>query len=924
MMEETEGKEEQADTASFSHWLRARRKELDLSQAELAQQVGCSFETIKKIETGSRLPSKQVAGLLAGALGIAPEDRSLFVKFARAEARHETAPTFPILLPTNPTPNSRSSPSTPPPLTSLTLVQRPTYNTLPAQLTSFVGRAEEIEYVAERLAQPEMRLLTLVGPPGIGKTRLGLKVASELLPHFEHGVYAVFLAPVSNPDLVIPAIAGALGLRESPGQSLLGSLKAYLRDRETLLLLDNFEQVMPAAPVIGDLLVEAPRLKILITSRASLHLYGEYLHAVPPLSTPGLGEAGPVEKLAQYESVQLFTARAKAVDEAFNLDGANGPAVSHICARLDGMPLAIELAASRVRFLPPTLMLAHLESKLDLLAGSAPNLTPRQRTLRGAINWSYDLLAPAERRLFNRFSSFVGGCTMEAAEEVCEPLTQEEEQESKVRRSMPSVPTTLQTLVEQSLLQIARDGEETRYYMLETIREYASERLAEDEENRAGGEVEAVRKRHATYYMGLAERATAQLTGVDQAVWMDRLEREHDNFRAALRWTIGASEGEIAARLGGALWRFWWTHGYGSEGREWLDLVLNSINAPAIYPQVPAEARAKVVHGAGILERMQGNYARADLLLRESLALRRELGDKQAMADTLNSLGLLAGHQANYREARAFFEEGLALFQEIGSNSGMAKVLSNFAELLREQGEYSEAWTMMNRSMALDRIMGNKRGVADSLNSLGLLAHYANNNGEARLLLDEAMLLYSEVGVRLGVANVLCNMGDIAMAEGDYPRAEELVKQALAIHTEIGDKRYISGVLHTLAQIALRRRDYREAQVLLTNSLHMRYELGNKLGIADCLSGLAAVAIGVQGPTMETVKHALFLCGAVASLLAEVNASLEPTSRSVYDRTLGAAAQALDENSYNEVWQAAHAAPLEQIVGTATDPQFNA
>lgn len=924
MMEKRGGKEEQRDAASFSQWLRTRRKELDLSQAELAQQVGCSFETIKKIETGSRLPSKQVAGLLAGVLGIAPEDISLFVKFARAEARHETAPTFPILLPTNPTPNSRSSPSTPPTPTSLTLVQRPVPNTLPAQLTSFVGRAEEIVDVSERLAKPEMRLLTLIGPPGIGKTRLGLKIASELLSHFEHGVYAVFLASVSNPDLVVPAIAGALGLREAPGQSLLGILKAYLRDREVLLLLDNFEQVLPAAPVMSDLLVEAPRLKVLITSRASLHLYGEYLHAVPPLSTPSLGEAGPVERLAQYESVQLFTARAKAVDEEFSLDGANGLAVSHICARLDGMPLAIELAAARARFLPPTRMLAHLESKLDLLAGSAPNLTPRQRTLRGAINWSYDLLTPAECRLFNRFSVFVGGCTMEAAEEVCASLIQEEQQESKVRRSIPSVPATLQTLVEQSLLQIARGGDEPRYYMLETIREYAGERLAEDEENGTGSEVQVIRKRHAAYYMGLAERATAQLTGIDQAVWMDRLEREHDNFRAALQWTIGEDEAEMAARLGGSLWRFWWTYGYGSEGRQWLESVLNCINAPAIYSQVPAEARAKVVHGAGILERMQGNYGRADLLLRESLALRRALGDKQAMADTLNSLGLLAGHQANYKDARAFFEEGLALFQDIESNSGMAKVLSNFAETLREQGEYSEAWTMMNKSMALNRLMGNKRGVADSLNSLGLLAHYANNDAEARLLLDEAMLLYSEVGVRLGVANVLGNMGDIAMAQGDYQQAEELVKQALAIHTEIGDKRYMSGVLHTLAQVALRRRDYMEAQALLTSSLHMRYELGNKLGIADCLSGLAAVAIGVQGPTVEAAKRALFLCGAVASLLAEVNAPLEPTSRSVYDHTLGVAAQVLDEGTYSEVWQAANAASLEQIVSAAANPQFDA
>ncbi|HEV3474350.1 MAG TPA: adenylate/guanylate cyclase domain-containing protein, partial [Actinomycetota bacterium] len=427
-----------------------------------------------------------------------------------------------------------------------TLDARP--NNLPTRLTRFIGRGPEIMAVEDLLENT--RLLTLTGPGGTGKTRLSLQVASEMLPRFEDGAFFVDLSPITDPSLVATSIADAVGAKEEPGRSVGDTLQDHLRDKELLLVLDNFEQVTAATDVVQLLLNCAPRLKLLVTSRIVLHLSGEQEYPVPPLALPDPAHLPGLEALSQFEAVALFIDRARAVKPDFAVTNENAPAVAEICARLDGLPLAIELAAVRVKLLSPQSMLARLGQRLPLLTGGARDLPERQRTLRGAIEWSHDLLDDAKRSLFARLAVFQGGCTLEAAEAVC--------------GTDLDVLDGLASLVDESLLRRSEttDGE-LRFGMLETIREFAAERLAES------GQQEKLRRRHAEWVMAFAEEAEPEIVGENQALWLDRTEREHDNIRAALRWANDHGEGEIALRTGASLWRFWQQRGHLREGRQW-------------------------------------------------------------------------------------------------------------------------------------------------------------------------------------------------------------------------------------------------------------------------------------------------------------------------------------------------------------------
>src|SRR5215212_250291 len=412
-------------------------------------------------------------------------------------------------------------------------------NNLPAQPTPLIGREREVEEIRERLRSTEVRLLTLTGPGGTGKTRVGVQAAAELLEDFEDGVFFVALAAIANPALVAPTIARTLGLTESGAQPPEELLKGFLRDRQTLLVLDNFEQVLESAPLLDELLSSAPGLTILATSRAPLKLYGEHEFPVPPLSLPDPGSLPPVEHLIQYEAVKLFVDRAKAVRPDFSVTEENASAMAEICARLDGLPLAIELAAARIKLLPPQALLSRLGNRLKLLTGGARNLPERQRTLRSAIEWSYELLDEGEKLLFGRLGVFSGGAALEAIEAVCDA-------QGDIR---VDVFDGVSSLLDESLLRQEEglDGE-PRFTMLETIHEYASEKLEED------GEAEELRRLHAEYFLALAEEAEPGLKGPEQELWFARLEPEHNNMRAALSWAIERGEGELGLRLAGALW----------------------------------------------------------------------------------------------------------------------------------------------------------------------------------------------------------------------------------------------------------------------------------------------------------------------------------------------------------------------------------
>ncbi|HEY0070269.1 MAG TPA: helix-turn-helix domain-containing protein, partial [Chloroflexia bacterium] len=504
-----------SDDTQFGHWLRERRKALDLTQEKFADRVGCAMSTIEKIERGLRRPSEQVAERLAEVLGLPEDERSTFLRWARG-----TLDVGPSSLPVATAVKQTES--------ALPVSGPPSYSgqTLPASVTSFVGREREVSEARSLLWRADVRLLTLTGPPGIGKTRLGLTVASSLGGEFEHGVWFVPLAPLYDPALVTATIAKTLGLKEAPDQDVDEVLRSYLRNKQLLLVLDNFEQVVEAAPSISALLAAAPRVKVLVTSRAVLHLYGEHEYAVPPLSLPDLKSNISVDEISDYAAVALFVQRAQASRPDFALDPDNAQAVAEICVRLDGLPLAIELAAARIKIYSPGAMLERLGHRLSLLVGGPLDRTPRQRTLRGAIEWSYSLLDESEKTLFRRMSVFVGGATPEAAEAICSPGTGMEDSTTQV----------LESLCDRSLFNYGQVQGEPRFTMLETIREYGSEQLQES------GEAETTRGHHALYFMTLAQQAERELRGPGQGAWLQKLETEHDNLRAALSWCLGGAD----------------------------------------------------------------------------------------------------------------------------------------------------------------------------------------------------------------------------------------------------------------------------------------------------------------------------------------------------------------------------------------------
>jgi predicted ATPase/class 3 adenylate cyclase len=776
-----------------------------------------------------------------------------------------------------------------------TLDNRP--NNLPRQATPLIGREREVEAVQSRLMRADVHLLTLTGVGGIGKTRLALQAAAEMLEEFPDGVFFVNLAPIVDPGLVTPTIAYTLGLGEAGGQTIEETLKEYLKDKRLLFVLDNFEQVLDAAPQVADLLKSSPQLKALATSRAALHLSMEHEYAVPPLRVPDpkkLPATGSdpsqaqdvVPLLSQYEAVELFIRRSEAVKPDFQVNNQNARVVAEICYRLEGIPLAIELAAARVKALPLHALLDRLQSRLKLLTGGARDLPARQQTLRNTIAWSYDLLNDADKRLFRRMSVFTGGRTLRAADTVCNAGGDLE----------TDVVDGVTSLVDKSLMYAIEGANgEPRYLMLETIHEYAREKLEESRE------AEALQRQHALYFMALAEDAEPSLTGPQQAEWLARLEDEHDNMRAALRWTSdvgqnGDTEGEeraeVGLRLAGAIWRFWYMRGYLTEGREQLAGVLRGGLAElsqtgaaraahtnheeqAVQPQAPSGLRAyraKALNGAGNLAHAQGEYAAARSLHEESLAIKRELGDKWGIASSLNNLGIIAQEQGDYTAARSLYEEDLTLFRELGD----------------------------------------KRGIASSLNNLGIVAQEQCDYLSARSLYKESLGLRREIGDRLGIAMSLNNLGTVAKEQGEYATARSLYEESLALRRELGHKGGIARALYNLGAVAKEQGEYATARSLYEESLALRRELGDSHGIAECLEGFASLAALHNGHGWA--RRAALLFGAAEALREAIGSPVPPDERAEHEQKVAAARALLDKATWEGAWEQGRAMSMEQAI----------
>jgi len=744
---------------SFGRTLKQRRKALDLTREELAERVGCAVETIRKLETGARRPSRQIAERLAEQLRIPPDERAAFVQAARAPRPQETGP------------EPAGAPVAQPPLMNL-----------PIPATPLIGRAHEVAAVATALASGDIRLLTLTGPPGIGKTRISLQAATELVEDAACEVCFVALAPISLPSLVASTIAQALGVKETAGQSIVESLKHYLDPRQLLLLLDNFEQVVADAPIVAELLAACPRLKVLATSRVPLHLSGEHEYTVPPMEVPEPDMAAwpAVEGLEAYESVRLFVARARAVSRDFALTKTNARAVAEICWRLNGLPLAIELAAARIKVFDPRSLLEQVagrtgRSSLDLLAGGARDLPARQQTVRGAIDWSFHLLDPAQQRLFARLSVFVGGFTLEAVAAVCGgPGDPRQEAPPE-----PSILDGITSLVDNSLLErstppVDDQDSEPRFRMLELIREYARERLAEH------GDAESTSRRHALHYVHMVEQAEPELAKARQQLWLRRLLADYGNIRAALSRLIDWEEHDLAARLAAALWQFWEVRGMLSEGREWLENVLR--HAGDLAPAV----RAETLNAAGQLARHQGDVTRAATLFEENLLLRQQLGGRRGIAYALNDLAIVRLMQGDLGVGVLRLEEGLALFRAEQDTAGIADSLLNLSGARLFQGDREKATACLAESLKLFREIGNLRGIAAAQGGLGFLLLLGGDLEQATSLFGASLALNQQIGDRLLSLHGVIGLAATAARQARLARAARLFGGAEAWRQALG------------------------------------------------------------------------------------------------------------------------------------------
>ena len=817
-----------------------------------------------------------------------------------------------------------------PPLKALPIIS----NNLPSQLTTFIGRERDIADVKHLLA--DAPLLTLVGPGGAGKTRLSIQVAADLIDQFEKGVWLIELAPLTDPALVVQAVASPFAVGEVAGRTLLSVLVDYLQAKSLLLVLDNCEHLVTAcAELVGTLLRACPNVKVLTSSREALGVAGEVTYRVPPLSRPDPKRVQSLEQVTEFESVRLFVERAVRSQPRFALTDANANAVAQICHRLDGIPLAIELAAARARVLTVDQIAARLDDRFRLLTRGSRAGLPHHQTLRAAMDWGYDLLEAEERALLRRLSVFAGGCTLEAVEAICAGDDVE----------VLDVDDLVASLVDKSFVTAEGLNGDTRYGLLETIRQYGHEKLQES------GEAAVLRGRHLDWYLGLAEQAEPELQGSEEVGWLNRLEMEHDNLRTALDWAAsGARNIEARLRLAGALHRFWSMRGHLTEGRSWLESAIGEGGDAS-------PARVKAIYGAGVLAFDQGDYARAEALLEQSLALSREHGDMVSTARTLNHLALVHRDRGDYARAITLLEESQALCRATGQKWVLAQALHSLALAVRRLEDYDRATALLEESLPLWRETGDKSGLARSFASLGVLARYRGDFARARALLEESLALSREWGHKSAVADVLLNLGSVAKNEGDYARATALYQECLILSREIGHRLHIGVALENLAivthyqgdderaselaeeaktlllalgakqqiavclwalgNVAFARGDGKRATTLYRESLTLQRTLGDRRGIAECLEALASVMAAAK-----QAEPAARLLGAAEALREAIKSPVPREDRPAYDRSMAAIQDFLPQEAFSLAWAQGRITPLEDVVNEALGVQW--